>query len=176
MPDVTIQGDNGMIGYESIGAVDANMPGWLDIEFGFDKPNRHGSGTWSADLMAVRVDEVFDPRHPGRKVAPPRDLASWLEHHPGLTLAHPSRSIQIGGVAAKQLDLVVGDKDVLLAPFTGVTDPPGFGIGSRGEVRIDVLKVDGHQILLSIGGAPGHGHFERVVAALQPILNSMEWR
>jgi hypothetical protein len=44
---------DGKIDYESFGQVDVNQPGWIDISFGFDKPNRHGHGTWSADVFGL---------------------------------------------------------------------------------------------------------------------------
>lgn len=174
--DRTILGANGTIAYESIGEADANLPGWVDISFGFDKPERHGHGSWSGDIDIGRIDKVFDPAHPGRSIEPPRDLARWIEKLPGLTLTAPPRAVKVGGLDATQLDVMSGDAGVSFGPIPDVTDPPGFGFGRNQPARIIVVTVDGHELMIRLGGADGTAHFTRVVAALQPLVDSIVWQ
>jgi len=173
---LTIVGADGKIAYESIGEVDANLPGWIDIAFGFDKPNPHGHGTWSADVFINRIDKVFDPSHPGKLIAAPKDLATWVSKLPGLTLAAPPKRIEIGGIDATQLDVMSGDKGISIGPIPGVTEPLAVGFGPHHPARIDVVSVNGHEILIWVGADDDAAHFKRAVAALQPLLDSITWR
>jgi hypothetical protein len=173
--DRTILAANGTIAYESIGEADANLPGWVDISFGFDKPERHGHGTWSGDFGIGRIDQVFDPAHPASAIDPPKDLARWIEKLPGLRLTAPPRAVEVGGLDATQLDVMTGDTGVSFGPIPDVADPPGFGFGPNQPARIIVVTVDGHELLITLGGADGSAHFARVVAALQPLVDSIAW-
>ena len=178
LAELTIVGADGTISYESIGEVNANMPVWIDCAFGFDKLGRHGSGTWSGNFGIDRIEKVFDPRHPGTVIDPPKDLATWITKLPGLTLAAPPKAIEIGGVDATQLDVVTGAKNVTIGPIPDVTDPPAFGFDSHQRARIVVVSVDGHEVLITLTlGAEDDSadHFKRVVAALQPLVDSIVW-
>ena len=58
----------------------------------------------------------------------------------------------------------------------GFTDPPAFGFLGRGNRReIVVVNVGGHEVLITIG-ADSPDRFKRAVAALQPLVNSIDWR
>ncbi|HKG56397.1 MAG TPA: hypothetical protein VKA85_04055 [Candidatus Limnocylindrales bacterium] len=172
----TVVAPDGTIAYESIGADDANTPGWVSISFGFDKPGRHGHGTWSGDFTIDRLDKVFDPLHPGTVIDPPTDLATWLTKLPGVTTEGPPKAVKVGGRPATQLNLVGGDTDVTIGPIPGVDDPPAFGFGAHQRARIVVVEVDGHDVLIVLGGADSRAHHARVVAALQPLVDSIVWR
>jgi hypothetical protein len=176
LSDQTIVGANGTIAYESVGEVDVNSPAWVDISFGFDKAYAHGHGTWSGDFGIDRIDKVFDPRHAGKLIDPPKDLAAWIEKLPGLTLATPPRAVKVGGLDAMQLDVVTGDRDVTFGPIPDVSDPPGFGFGPHQPARIVVVTVDGRAVLITLGGVESAAHFTRVVAALQPLVDSIVWQ
>jgi hypothetical protein len=175
LPDQTIVGANGTIAYESIGEADANFPAWVDISFGFDKAHAHGHGTWSGDFGIDRIDKVFDPRHAGKVVDPPKDLAAWIETLSGVTLTATPRAVKVGGLDATQIDIVTGDRDLTFGPIPDVTDPPGFGFGPHQPARIVVVTVDGHAVLITLGGADSVAHFKRVLAALQPLVESIVW-
>ena len=175
LADQTIVGANGTIAYESVGEDDANFPAWVDISFGFDKPERHGHGTWSGDFGIDRIDKVFDPRHAGTVIDPPRDLAAWIEKLPGLKLTAPPRSVKVGGLDAIQLDVVTGDTDLTFGPIPDVTDPPGFGFGLHQSARIVVVTVDERAVMITLGGTDSAAHHRRVLAALQPLVESIVW-
>jgi hypothetical protein len=175
LADQTIPGANGTIAYESIGEVDVNLPAWVDISFGFDKAHAHGHGTWSGDFGIDRIDKVFEPRHAGKVVDPPKDLAAWIETLPGVTLTAPPWAVKVGGLDATQIDIVTGDTDLTFGPIPDVTDPPGFGFGPHQPARIVVVTVDKHAVLITLGGADSATRFKRVVAALQPLVESIVW-
>jgi hypothetical protein len=176
LAELTIVGADGKIAYESIGEDDVNEPGWVDIAFGFDKPKPRGHGTWSADFFIDRVDKVFDPKHPGTLIEPPKDLAAWIRKLPGLTLTAPPKAVEIGGHDATQLDVVTGDKEISIGPIPGVSDPAAFGFGPHSLARIVVVSVDGHEVLIVLGPTDSAAHFKRAVAALQPLVDSIVWR
>ena len=176
LAELTIAGPDGRIAYESVGEVDVNEPGWTSIAFGFDKPKPHGHGMWSADVFMTRVDKVFDPKHSGTLIDPPKDLATWITKLPGLTLAAPPKTIEIGGLDATQLDVVSGASEVAIGPIPGVTDPPAFGFGPHHPQRIAVVRVDGHEVLIAIGADDSVAHFKRAVVALQPLVDSIVWK
>ncbi len=176
LAELTIAGSDGRIAYESVGEVDVNEPGWISIAFGFDKPKPHGHGTWSADVFITRIDKVFDPNHSGTLSDPPKDLATWITKLPGLTLAAPPKKIKIGGLDATQLDVVSGASEVAIGPIPGATDPPAFGFGPHHPQRIDVVSVDGHEVLIAIGADDSVAHFKRAVVALQPLVDSIVWK
>ena len=174
--DRTDLGPGGTIAYESVGATDVNSPGWVSISFGFDKASRHGSGTWSADLSIERIDQVFDPRHGGKLMKPPTDLAAWIAHLPGLTLSAPPASVRIGGLEATQLDVVAGDGGLTIGPIPDTADPPAFGFGPRQPGRLTVVTVDGHHVVIVLAGVDSADHLKRVIGALQPVVDSIVWR
>ena len=174
LADQTIVDADGTVAYESIGETDVNEAGWISIGFGFDKAGPHGHGTWSADFFATRVDKVVDPRHPGTLIDPPKDLASWVKNLHGLTLTAPPASVKIGGLDATRLDIAGRDKGATIGPIPGITEPPAFGFGPHQSARIVVVNVDGHAVLITIG-ADSPAHFERAVAALQPLVDSIVW-
>ncbi|MFL5778620.1 MAG: hypothetical protein ACJ761_06725 [Chloroflexota bacterium] len=176
LTDETILGPGRTIAYESVGETDVNSPGWVSISFGFDKLARDGHGTWSADFSVDRIDKVFDPRHSGKLIDPPTDLTTWIRRLPGVTTESAPRAVKVGGRDATQLDVVSGATDLIIGPISGVDDPPAFGFGSHQRARIVVVKIDGHNVLIVLGGADSPAHHTRVVAALQPIVDSIKWQ
>ena len=139
------------------GTIDANLPGWMNIEFGLPRIEVH----------FVRVDKVNDPTKPGELIDPPADLAAWLASRPGVTV-NAQKAVQVGGLAATQLDLQAGDKDVSFGPIPGVTDP-GLGFGANGTIRLIVVPVDGRQILIMLNAEDGS------LTELQPLVDSIVW-
>ncbi len=172
----TILGKGGTIAYESIGGTDVNSAGWVSISFGFDKASRHGSGTWSADFSIDRIDKVFDPRHANKLIDAPKDLAAWIVDRPGLSLSGPRVAVRVGGLEATQLDVVAGESGLTLGPIPDTTDPPAFGFGPRQPARLTVVTVRGHHVVITLGGVEGADHLTRVIAALQPLVDSIVWR
>ena len=78
------------------------------------------------------------------------------------------KAVQVGGLAATQLDIRTGDKDVSFGPIPGVTDP-GLGLGANWTVRLFVVPVDGRQVLIMLHAEDGS------VAELQPLVDSIVW-
>lgn len=139
------------------GSIDANLPGWLDLEFGLPR----------IEAQIVRVDKLNDPAHPGRLIDPPTDLATWIASRPGLTVARRA-SVEVGGLAATRLDVQIGNKDVGLGPIPGVADP-GIGYGADRAYRLYVVAVHGHQVLISLSAEDGS------IEEIQPLVDSIVW-
>src|SRR5258707_406505 len=76
----------------------------------------------------------------------PTDLASWIPTRPGVTVIG-RKAVQVGGVAATQLDTQTGAQDLSFGPIPGVTDP-GLGLGANWTVRLFVVPVDGRQVVI----------------------------
>lgn len=176
LAELTIMGTDGTVAYESIGEDDANLPAWVAVAFGFDKPNPHGHGTWSADFTINRLDKVFDPKHLGTLIDPPKDLAAWISKLPGLSLTAPPKAIKVGGLDATQLDVLTGAKKIDFGPIEGVTEFP-MGLSAHHPARMVVVNVGGHAVVIGIGAQDDDpGHYDRVMAALQPLVDSIVWR
>jgi hypothetical protein len=144
-------------GFRCRGTINANLPGWLDIEFGLPRIEMH----------IVRVDKVNDPAKPGAVIDPPADLAAWLASRPGVTV-NTQRAVQVGGLAATQLDIRTGDQDLVFGPIPGVAEPT-LGLFANGTVRLFVVPVDGRQVLIML--VPEDGS----VTELQPLVDSIVW-
>ena len=95
------------------GTIDANLAGWIGIEFG--QPE--------IEMNVVRIDKVNDPANPGELMDPPADLAAWIASRPGVTVT-AQKAVQVGGLAGTQLDVRTGNDDPVFGPIPGVTDPP----------------------------------------------------
>ena len=52
--------------FQCRGSIDANLPGWVDLEFGSPR----------IEMTMIRVDKVDDPAHKGRLIDPPAGLAA----------------------------------------------------------------------------------------------------
>lgn len=144
-------------GFKCRGSIDANLPGWLALEFGLPR----------IEVGIVRVDKVNDPAKAGRLIDPPADLAAWIGSRPGLTVI-AQKAVTVGGLPATQLDVRTGNKDIGFGPIPGVTDP-GFGLGSNSIVRLFVVTVQGHQVVVSLHAEDGS------VDELQPLVDSIVW-
>ena len=139
------------------GSIDVNLPGWIDIEFGQPRIEMH----------VVRVDKVNDPAKPGALIDPPADLATWIATRPGVTV-NAQKAVRVGGLAATQLDIRTGTKDLSFGPIPGVTDP-GLGLGANVTARLFAVPVDGRQVLIML--VPEDGS----VTELQPLVDSIVW-
>ena len=145
-------------GFRCRGSINVNLPGWLDIEFGQPK----------IEAMIFRLDQLNDPARPGRLIDPPADLAAWIASRPGLTVT-AQKAVTVGGLAATQLDVRTGNKDIGFGPIPGVTDP-GFGLPPNWVGRLYVVPVHGRQVVISLHAEDGS------IDELQPLVDSIVWR
>jgi hypothetical protein len=144
-------------GFTCRGSIDANLPGWIDLEFGLPRIEVH----------VVRVDKVNDPAKPGGLIDAPADLVTWIASRSGVTV-NARKAVQVGGLAATQLDIETGDQDLSFGPIPGVTDP-GLGLGANWAVRLFVVPVDGRQVLIMLHAEDGS------IDELQPLVDSIVW-
>jgi hypothetical protein len=147
--------------YECRGEVDADEPGWVALDFGHD----HGS-----ELLIMRIDEVVDAAQP------PADLAQWISTRPGVTLVEGPAAVTIGGLPAKRIEFQTGDPPVEVGPIPGVEDP-GAGFPPDDHRLAYVVNVRGQWVLISVGFDANNvvHNYEETVAALQPIIDSIDW-
>ena len=139
------------------GSIDANLPAWIDIEFGGPR----------IEAFIFRVDKLNDPAKAGRLIDPPADLAAWIASRPGLTVI-AQKGVTVGGLAGTQIDVRTGNKGVAFGPITGVTDP-GMGIDANVTARLFVLPVDGRQVLIMLRADDGS------LEEIQPLVDSIVW-
>jgi hypothetical protein len=144
-------------GSECRGTVDANLPGWVGIEF----------GTPRIEVNVIRVDKVDDPAKPGALIDPPADLAAWLASRPGVTVTAQA-AVQVGGLAATRLDVRTGDQDLSFGPIPGVTDVR-LGLGANWMARLFVVPVNGRQVVIILHAEDGS------LTELQPLVDSIVW-
>ena len=154
-------------GYRCRGDVDVNLPGWVGFEFG-NAP--------AFEVNVGRIDKVFDPQHKAKLIAPPKDLAAWIEKLPGISFLAPPKTVKVGGLDAVQLDVRGGAKEVLIGPIPGVAEFKGFGIGPRGSSRLIVVRVQGHDVLIFVDSADDGAQFMPATETLQPLVDSIVWR
>ena len=116
-------------------------------------------------MHVVRVDKLNDPANPGRWSTRRADLAAWLASRSGVTV-NKQKAVQVGGLAATQLDIRTGDKDLGFGLIPGVTDPK-LGLNASWTARLFVVPVDGRQVLImlvpedgSVDGAPAPRRFQ----------------
>lgn len=147
--------------------VDVDTPGWVGMEF----PLPEGLlGT----LSIVRVAKVFDPRHDGELIDPPKDLAGWIGKLPGLELVAPPTPVRVGGIEGEQLDALIGPEDVGVGPISGAH--VGNGFFKNAAVRIIVVSVDGQDVQISFApDEAGSKHFQAAVSFVQPLIDSITW-
>lgn len=147
--------------------VDVETPGWVGMEFPLPD---HVLAT----LSIVAVEKVFDPRHDGKLIDPPDDLADWIGKLPGLTVVAPPTPVTVGGIEGKQLDVLIGPDNVGVGPISGAH--VGNGFFKNGAFRIIVVSVDGQDVQISF--APdevGSGHFDAAASLAQPLIDSITW-
>ena len=75
----------------------------------------------------------------------------------------------MGGLAATQLDVQTHGKAVGFGPIPGVPDP-GLGLPPNTVSRLIVVRVGGHQIVVSLRAEDGS------LGELQPLVDSIVWR
>ena len=144
-------------GFACRGSIDANLAGWLSLEFGQPR----------IEVNVVRVDKVNDPANPGGLIDPPTDLAAWIASRPGVTVT-AQKAVQVGSRAGTQLDVRTGDKDLSFGPIPGVTDP-GLGLGANWTARMFVVPVDGRPVVIILHAEDGS------LTELQPLVDSIAW-
>ena len=139
------------------GSIDANLPAWIDIEFGMPR----------IEAFIFRVDKVNDPAKPGSLMDPPADLAAWIASRPGLTVI-AQKAVTVGGLAGTQIEVRTGNEGVAFGPITGVTEP-GMGIDANVTARLFVVPVAGRQVLIVLRAEDGS------VEEIQPLVDSIVW-
>ena len=144
--------------FQCRGSIDANLPGWVDLEFGLPR----------IEMMMIRVDKVDDPAHKGRLIDPPAGLAAWIASRPDLTVV-AQKPVTVGGLAATQLDVQTHGKAIGFGPIPGVPNP-GFGLLPNTMSRLIVVRVSGHQIVVLLRAEDGS------LDELQPLFDSIVWR
>ena len=143
-------------GFKCRGSVDANLPGWVGLEFGLPR----------IEMNVIRVDKVHDPANPGQLIDPPQDLAGGIASRPDLTVL-TQKPVTVGGLAATQLDVQTG-KPIEFGPIPGVTDL-GFGLAPNSANRFFVVPVAGHQVVIALHAEDGS------LYELQPLVDSIVW-
>ena len=142
-----------------------DIPGWINVGF---------EGDAAPEIHIVRLDKLFDPKHPKNLIDPPKDLAAWFANLPGLAVVAPARAVQIGGLGARQLDLRTGEKGVSFGPIPGLDDPSA-GVGPGDTFRLIVVPINGRQVVFWMHAEAGHAPFEVSMEAMQPLLDSIVW-
>jgi hypothetical protein len=155
-------------GHRCRGDVDVNSAQWLDIEFGHDHP---------VEINVMRFDQVFDPKHAGKAMDPPTDLAAWISALPGVTVL-ARRPVEVGGVEATRLDVRTGNADVPFGP-TGLADLPTLGFGAHQLRSVIVVHRAKAAIIIGLGSIkPEDDTPDRLAVAndiLKPIVDSIAW-
>ena len=146
-------------GFKCRGDVFVNEPRWLNLGFG-DVPG--------FEVHLFRMDKVFDPKHPGKLIDPPQDLAALILTLPGVTATSPPRSVKVGGLDATQLDLKIGAKEAVLGPK--------FGFGPHLQSRNTVVRVGSDVVTIQIDVIDNATGVAAAVEALQPLVDSIAWR
>lgn len=135
-----------------------DSPAWVDVEY---------EGDPKVEIFINRLDQVVDPKHPGKLIDPPKDIAAWLMTLPELTAVAPIKSVKVGGIDALQLDIRTG-KGVSFGPF---------GTPPNKQFRVVVLRVGGRLILLAMTNQVDdvEAPFDSSMDAGQPLVDSIVW-
>jgi hypothetical protein len=154
-------------GFQCRGSVDANMPSWLDMEFG----TTHG-----AELMVIALGQVLDPGT-NSLIAPPvkpADVAALLATSPKLSVLAAPKAVKVGGLDASQLD-VRAQAGFSLGVRPDVAGD--FGLATKHDTRLIVVVVDGHTVVITEQIGPGNtvGDFQAAINSLELMLNSISW-
>jgi hypothetical protein len=163
------------------GAGDANvdLPGWVDLSFEGDP-----GLAWNA----VRLDRVFDPKHPGTLIDAPDDLPAWFAKLHGITPIAAAEAVRVGGLGATQLDFR-NTEPVRFGPFPGIGDPtrdpslPYFGFGESGNTfRLIILRGTAHHVVFRMWvdlccSSPerASSQFASSMTALKAVMDSIVW-
>jgi hypothetical protein len=121
---------------------------------------------------------VYGPQN--LKIEPrPKDMVAWLLGHPYLDDVNKPVDVDVGGVAGKQLDVVIpampenypsDECNVPCLPLF-VVDPAGFPLTVfMGKYRIIVLDVEGQPVVIVIDFPD-----ERTLAKAEEVLKTIEW-
>jgi len=140
------------------------------------RQDHHGASD-QRGAMVMGFDQLYDPKHPGKQIDPPADLAAWVAALPEVTVAAQT-PVEVGGVAATQVDMRTGDVDVPFGP-TDLTDLPSLGFGAHQHRRVILVLRAGTAIIIGLGSIkPGDDTAERSAIAndiLEPIVESIAW-
>lgn len=154
-------------GFQCRGDVDVNTSGWVGLEFG----STHGT-----EIDLVRLDKVFDPSAPTELIDPPKDLATWFKGMVGSSAAGTATAVTIGGLPALRFDVHLAG-DVQLGPIPGQEGggPPEVGPNA---IRVFLARAHGQVVLISefLGARNTTGDRAAVLAALQPLIDSITWQ
>jgi len=162
------------------GDSNADMPGWVDLSF---------EGDPGLSWNALRLDQIFDPKHPDRLIEAPDDLPAWFTKLHGLTPIAAAKTVQVGGLDATQLDFR-NTEPVRFGAFPGIGDPtqdpslPSFGFGESGNTfRLIFLRGTGHHIVFRMwvdlccsSAETASTQFAPSMTALQPVMDSIVWK
>jgi hypothetical protein len=153
-------------GFQCRGSVDANLPSWLDMEFG----TTHG-----AEIMIFALAQVPDPSSTGLVAPPakPADIAALIAASPKLTVLAAPKAVTVGGLDASQLDVRAQEGFSLgTRPDAGDT-----GLATEHDTRLIVVVVDGHTVVITeqIGAGNTVGDFQAAINSLELMLNSISW-
>jgi hypothetical protein len=146
-------------GFKCRGDVFVNEARWLNLGFG-DVPG--------FEVHFFRIDKVFDPKHPGKPIDPPKDLAALILSLPGVTAILPPKNVKVGGLDATQLDLKIGAKEAVLGPT--------FGFGPYLQSRTTVVRVGNDVVMIQIDVIDNAAGVAAAIDALQPLVDSTVWQ
>jgi len=148
--------------------VDVDTPGWVGMEFPL-------SGSILGTFGIVRVAKIVDPSHPGKLINPPKDLVGWIAKLPGLKVISPPTPVTVGGIAGKEVDVLIGPKDVGVGPIPGSSDV-GDGFPQKAAVRVIVVIVDGRDVQISFApDEAGSKHFDVAAGSAKELIDSITW-
>ena len=132
-------------------------------------------------LSIVIPEQVFDPKRVSEmaSIAPPEDVAAWLQGHPYLEI-EDSKTAAIGGVEGAQIDAVVpgvpetecgGNCLGLFAASDGAYD---WVVFEEEKLRFTVLEdVGGKTVVVAVEAKAGD--FEKFIPKAQEVLETVEW-
>lgn len=166
---------------EGYGDSNVDSSSWIDLAY---------EGDPSLEVDLYRLDQVFDPKRPptqapeicdicyrgGKLLDPPKDFASWLARLPGLTVLSAAKRVRVGGLDASQLDVHGCTRNVLFGPLAGLGQPIPAGLGVCKRSRLISLAVNGHLVLMTIGGGTsGVEASDASMEKAQRLIDSIVW-
>jgi hypothetical protein len=132
-------------------------------------------------LSIVIPEKVFDPKRVSEmaSIAPPEDVAAWLQKHPYLEI-EDSKTAAIGGVEGAQIDAVVpgvpetecgGNCLGLFAASDGAYE---WVVFEEEKLRFTVLEdVGGKTAVVAVEAKVGD--FEKFLPKAQEVIDTIEW-
>src|SRR5919198_1638431 len=155
---------------------------WLDGEDRWALVMTPGTSYQSEETVVVTdVKRVFEPSNQRKPVPAPGDLVGWFVRHRVFVFLTKPHPVEIGGVRGTEFDLRLGKAPLcapnpnlpsgtrcwLITPFrpgnpfspTEAALGPPLGVftsptGSPDRNRFDILRVHGHQLLITYADYP----------------------